>query len=53
MADEDFPRNLVNHLGYHVSITDKRTLWRGAFNQKEPLAVRKGFPTDDADAQSV
>ena len=52
VADEDFPWDLVNHLGYHVFHHGQKGHYGVALlTKKEPLAVRKGFPTDNADAQ--
>ncbi|MCT8562226.1 exodeoxyribonuclease III [Glaesserella parasuis] len=52
VADEDFPYELVNHLGYHVFHHGQKGHYGVALLTKnQPLAVRKGFPTDNADAQ--
>ena len=52
VADEDFPWDLVNHLGYHVFHHGQKGHYGVALlTKKEPLTVRKGFPTDNADAQ--
>ncbi|HHW7507274.1 TPA: exodeoxyribonuclease III [Mannheimia haemolytica] len=52
VADEDFPYDLVNHLGYHVFHHGQKGHYGVALlTKKEPLAVRKGFPTDVLDAQ--
>lgn len=52
VADEDFPYDLVNHLGYHVFHHGQKGHYGVALLTKQkPLAVRKGFPTDEADAQ--
>ncbi|WP_409500312.1 exodeoxyribonuclease III [Mannheimia glucosida] len=52
VADEDFPYDLVNHLGYHVFHHGQKGHYGVALlTKKEPIAVRKGFPTDVLDAQ--
>ncbi|WP_032092834.1 MULTISPECIES: exodeoxyribonuclease III [Pasteurellaceae] len=52
VADEDFPHNLVEHLGYHVYYHGQKGHYGVALLLKQaPQAVRKGFPTDDQDAQ--
>ncbi|EXI63070.1 exonuclease III [Mannheimia granulomatis] len=52
VADEDFPYDLVNHLGYHIFHHGQKGHYGVALlTKQEPLAVRKGFPTDDIDAQ--
>ena len=52
VSDEDFPYDLVNHLGYHVFHHGQKGHYGVALlTKKQPLAVRKGFPTDSEDAQ--
>ncbi|WP_373766520.1 exodeoxyribonuclease III [Glaesserella sp.] len=52
VADEEFPYDLVNHLGYHVFHHGQKGHYGVALlTKQQPLAVRKGFPTDGADAQ--
>ncbi|TCT18446.1 exodeoxyribonuclease-3 [Bibersteinia trehalosi] len=52
VADEDFPYDLVSHLGYHVFHHGQKGHYGVALLTKQkPLAVRKGFPTDAVDAQ--
>ncbi len=52
VADEDFPHNLVEHLGYHVYYHGQKGHYGVALLLKqEPKAVRKGFSTDAQDAQ--
>ncbi|MDH2924006.1 exodeoxyribonuclease-3 [Nicoletella semolina] len=52
VADEDFPHNLVNHLGYHVFYHGQKGHYGVALLTKQlPISVRKGFPTDQVDAQ--
>ncbi|MBR0572803.1 exodeoxyribonuclease III [Pasteurella atlantica] len=52
VSDEDFPHQLVEHLGYHVFYHGQKGHYGVALLTKaEPLAVRKGFPTDDENAQ--
>ncbi|PJG83350.1 exodeoxyribonuclease III [Caviibacterium pharyngocola] len=52
VADEDFPYGLVEHLGYHVYHHGQKGHYGVAMLLKqEPKTVRKGFPTDDQDAQ--
>ncbi len=46
-----FPLEEVAKLGYNVFITGRRPLWRGAADQETPIAVRRGFPGDDEEAQ--
>ncbi|MBE2893692.1 exodeoxyribonuclease III [Spirabiliibacterium falconis] len=52
VADDDFPHHLVDHLGYHVFYHGQKGHYGVALLCKqEPIAVRKGFPTDDENAQ--
>ncbi len=52
VADEVFPYELVDHLGYHVNHFVQIGHYCVALLCKEaPLLVRKGFPTDDEEAQ--
>ena len=52
VADEMFPYDLVDHLGYQVFHHGQKGHYGVAlFSKQQPLEVRKGFPTDDADAQ--
>ncbi|MFC0308347.1 exodeoxyribonuclease III [Gallibacterium trehalosifermentans] len=52
VADEAFPHDLVADLGYHVFYHGQKSHYGVALLTKQaPLAVRKGFPTDEADAQ--
>lgn len=52
VADEEFPYDLVNHLGYHVFHHGQKGHYGVALLTKaKPLAVRKGFPSDTPDAQ--
>ncbi|WP_439242599.1 exodeoxyribonuclease III [Lonepinella sp. BR2474] len=52
VADEQFPYELVEHLGYHVFHHGQKGHYGVALLCKQqPVAVRKGFPTDDPDAQ--
>ncbi|HBO37855.1 MAG TPA: exodeoxyribonuclease III, partial [Pasteurellaceae bacterium] len=52
VADEQFPHELVKHLGYHVFHHGQKGHYGVALLTREaPLAVRKGFPSDEADAQ--
>ncbi|MCK3659013.1 exodeoxyribonuclease III [Pasteurellaceae bacterium Pebbles2] len=52
VADEQFPYDLVEHLGYHVFHHGQKGHYGVALLTKsQPKAVRKGFPTDDAEAQ--
>ena len=54
VADEDFPYAITENLGYHVfhhgqkGITVSQLL-----TKQEPKAVRRGFPTDNEDAQKT
>ncbi|AKO41631.1 exodeoxyribonuclease III [[Haemophilus] ducreyi] len=52
VADEDFPHQLVEHLGYHVFYHGQKGHYGVALlTKKQPLTIRKGFPNDTADAQ--
>lgn len=52
VADEEFPYDLVNHLGYHVFHHGQKGHYGVALLTKaKPLAVRKGFPSDTPEAQ--
>ncbi|MBE2896165.1 exodeoxyribonuclease III [Pasteurellaceae bacterium HPA106] len=52
VADEDFPHHLVEHLGYHVFHHGQKGHYGVALLCKQkPLAVRKGFASDDENAQ--
>ena len=52
VADEQFPYELVEHLGYHVFHHGQKGHYGVALLTKQhPKAIRKGFPCDEADAQ--
>lgn len=52
VADEQFPYELVENLGYHIFHHGQKGHYGVALlTKQQPKAVRKGFPTDDADAQ--
>ena len=52
VADEAFPYELVEHLGYHIFHHGQKGHYGVALLTKQmPQAVRKGFPTDEEDAQ--
>lgn len=52
VADEDFPYDLVENLGYHVFHYGQKGHYGVALLCKNaPLAIRKGFPNDDENAQ--
>ncbi len=52
VSDEDFPHQMFENLGYHVFHHGQKGHYGVAIlTKKEPLAVRKGFATDEADAQ--
>ncbi|OBW94022.1 exodeoxyribonuclease III [Gallibacterium genomosp. 3] len=52
VADEAFPHEIVADLGYHVFYHGQKSHYGVALlTKQEPIAVRKGFPTDEADAQ--
>lgn len=52
VADEMFPYELTENLGYHVFHHGQKGHYGVALLTKaEPMAVRKGFPTDAEDAQ--
>jgi len=50
--DDDFPLSMVEDLGYHAVFHGQKTHYGVAILSKQaPLAVRKGFPQDDDNAQ--
>lgn len=50
--DDMFPLTDLEHLGYHIFYHGQKGHYGVALLTKEkPLAVRKGFPTDEEDAQ--
>ncbi|KGQ48957.1 exodeoxyribonuclease III [Gallibacterium anatis 10672-6] len=52
VADEAFPHEIVADLGYHVFYHGQKSHYGVALlTKQQPLAVRKGFPTDAEDAQ--
>ncbi len=52
VADEEFPYHLVENLGYHVFHHGQKGHYGVALlTKKAPLAVRRGFPNDQPDAQ--
>ena len=52
VADEQFPYELVEHLGYHVFHHGQKGHYGVALlTKQQPKAIRKGFPCDEADAQ--
>ncbi len=52
VADEVFPNELVDKLGYHVFHFGQKSHYGVALLTKQaPKTVRKGFPTDAPDAQ--
>lgn len=52
VADEDFPHQLFEGLGYHVNHHGQKGHYGVALLTKQaPLQVRKGFSTDDENAQ--
>lgn len=52
VADEAFPHEIVADLGYHVFYHGQKSHYGVALlTKQEPIAIRKGFPTDEADAQ--
>lgn len=52
VADEAFPHEIVADLGYHVFYHGQKSHYGVALlTKQEPIAVRKGFPTDEVDAQ--
>ena len=52
VADEQFPYELTENLGYHVFHHGQKGHYGVALLSKQaPKTVRKGFPTDDAEAQ--
>ena len=52
VADEMFPYELVDNLGYHIFHHGQKGHYGVAFlTKQEPKAVRRGFPGDGEDAQ--
>ena len=52
VADEDFPYTITDNWGYHVFHHGQKGHYGVALlTKKEPKAVRRGFPTDNEDAQ--
>ena len=52
VADEEFPHHLVENLGYHIFHHGQKGHYGVALlTKKAPLAVRRGFPNDEPDAQ--
>ena len=52
VTDQDFPVEDIEKLGYHVEYCGQKTHYGVAIMSKTPaLEVRKGFPSDDDDAQ--
>ena len=52
VADEDFPYTITDNLGYHVFHHGQKGHYGVALlTKQEPKAVRRGFPTDNEDAQ--
>ena len=52
VADEDFPYAITENLGYHVFHHGQKGHYGVALlTKQEPKAVRRGFPTDNEDAQ--
>ena len=52
VADEDFPYAITDNLGYHVFHHGQKGHYGVALlTKQEPKAVRRGFPTDNEDAQ--
>ncbi|PLX68523.1 MAG: exodeoxyribonuclease III [Denitrovibrio sp.] len=52
VRDEEFPVEEIDKLGYHVEYFGQKTHYGVAVMSKvKPVAVQKGFPTDDDEAQ--
>ena len=52
VADEDFPYAITDNLGYHVFHHGQKGHYGVALlTKQEPKVVRRGFPTDNEDAQ--
>lgn len=52
VSDEDFPYHLVEHLGYHIYHHGQKGHYGVALLLKqEPKVIRRGFSTDDENAQ--
>lgn len=50
--DADFPLEMVEGLGYKAHFFGQKTHYGVALlSTREPIEIRRGFPTDDADAQ--
>jgi len=50
--DSDFPLEMVESLGYHAEFFGQKGHYGVALlSKKPPLDVKKGYPTDDEDAQ--
>ena len=52
VQDADFPRQMIEDLGYHVAFYGQKGHYGVALLSKEPpVAVEYGFPEEDAEAQ--
>jgi exodeoxyribonuclease-3 len=52
VQDEDFPRQMIEDLGYHVAFHGQKAHYGVAIlSRQTPTVVHKGFPHDDDDAQ--
>ncbi|MBL3527627.1 MAG: exodeoxyribonuclease III [gamma proteobacterium endosymbiont of Lamellibrachia anaximandri] len=52
VQDQDFPLKMMENLGYQAEFFGQKTHYGVALLSKQPaLAVEKGFPADDEDAQ--
>jgi len=52
VQDADFPREMIEELGYHVAFYGQKSHYGVALLSKEaPLAVEYGLPSDDDEAQ--
>lgn len=52
VSDEDFPYHLVENLGYHIFHHGQKGHYGVALlTKQQPLAVRRGFPSDTPESQ--
>ena len=54
VADEGFSHEITENLRLsRISSRSERSLWRGIIDKQEPKVVRRGFSTDNEDAQNA
>lgn len=52
VADEDFPIEAIEQLGYHIEFFGQKTHYGvGLMSKNKPVRVSKGYTSDDDDAQ--